>query len=77
MTSPGKTPPTVGARIRGWLRGRGGDLIMVLVAVVGVALVVAGIALIYPPAGLIAAGFALLAGLFFDRAKLRKLTWPR
>jgi hypothetical protein len=46
-------------------------------AVAGVALIVGGLALAYPPAGLIAAGVALLLALTFDPSRLRRLTWPR
>jgi hypothetical protein len=64
-------------RIRAWLRARGRLLVTLLVALGGLALVVAGIALIYPPAGLIATGLALFAGLTFDPSAVRRLTWPR
>jgi hypothetical protein len=52
-------------------------LLALILLVVSLALIVGGIALIYPPAGLIAAGLALLAGLTFDPAAARRLTWPR
>jgi len=64
-------------QIRGWLRRRGSLLLTLFVAFAGLALVVVGIALIYPPAGLIACGLALFAGLTFDPAAARRLTWPR
>ena len=64
-------------QLRAWLRPRRGLLLTLFVAITGLALVVLGIALIYPPAGLIACGLALIAGLTFDPAAARRLTWPR
>jgi hypothetical protein len=59
------------------LRRRGPALFTLLIALAGLALIVVGIALIFLPAGLIATGLALFAGLTFDPAGVRKLTWPR
>lgn len=46
-------------------------------AFVALALIVVGIALIYPPAGMVAAGVALLALLTFNPNKVGRVTWPR
>lgn len=52
-------------------------LAFVALALAGLGLIVVGIALVYPPAGLIALGLALFAGLTFDPAAARRVTWPR
>jgi hypothetical protein len=52
-------------------------LLALAIALVGLLCVVAGVALIYPPAGLVVAGLAILASLTFDPAAARRLTWPR
>jgi hypothetical protein len=41
------------------------------------ALIVIGIGLVFVPAGMVAAGLALLAMLTFDPAKVGRVTWPR
>lgn len=64
-------------RFHTWLKRRGGIALTLAVALAGLVLIVAGIALIYLPAGLIAAGLALIAGLTFDPSRARRLTWPR
>jgi hypothetical protein len=64
-------------RLRGWLRRHAARALTLVVAMAGLSLIVAGIALIYLPAGFIATGLALFAGLMFDPAAVRKLTWPR
>jgi len=64
-------------RLRAWLRRRGGLLLTLLVVLAGLVLIVVGIAMVYLPAGLIACGLALFAGLTFDPAAVRRLTWPR
>lgn len=43
----------------------------------GVVLVVAGLGLAYPPAGVVAAGVALLALTTFDPDAAGRLSWPR
>jgi hypothetical protein len=48
-----------------------------LIAIVGLGLIVAGVADVFPPAGKISAGIALLLLVTFDPAQVRKLTWPR
>jgi hypothetical protein len=69
--------PTRLRRLRGWLGTRGRTLFALLVAAIALTLIVVGIAQIFLPAGLIATGVSLFAGLFFDPAAVRKLTWPR
>lgn len=46
-------------------------------AVAGVLLVVLGIFLFYAPAGIVAAGLALLGAVTFDPESARRLRWPR
>jgi hypothetical protein len=48
-----------------------------LVPVTGLGLVVIGIFLVYPPAGVIAAGLAILGASTFDPARAARITWPR
>lgn len=52
-------------------------VLTVAVTLAALGCIVAGIALIYPPAGLIATGVALIAALTFDPSAARKVTWPR
>ena len=52
-------------------------LVSLSVALAALACIVVGIWAIYPPAGLIATGLALFAGLTFDPSSARKVTWPR
>ena len=52
-------------------------VLIVGVAIAGLALAIAGVALIYPPAALILSGVALLAFLTFDPSAAGRLTWPR
>lgn len=59
------------------LRRHGPRVAIWALAVVALACIVGGIALIFPPAGMIATGVALLAALTFDPTAVRKLTWPR
>jgi hypothetical protein len=77
----------VGARLRRlWAAGRPvrralavslRRSLLLLMVLAGVVLVVAGIALIYPPAGVIAAGLALFGILTFNPSAARRLIWPR
>lgn len=46
-------------------------------AALGGCLVVLGIALWYLPAGVAAAGAAVLAAVTFDPARVGRITWPR
>lgn len=47
------------------------------IAVFGLACIVGGVALVYPPAGLVALGVVLLGAITFDPTAVRRLTWPR
>lgn len=60
-----------------WLRRRARALVTMALAIIAVALVVFGLSLIYPPAGFIAAGLAVLAILTFNPTAAGRLTWPR
>lgn len=52
-------------------------LLTVALIVVALGCIVGGLALIYPPAGLIATGVAILLAVTFDPASVRRVTWPR
>lgn len=52
-------------------------LVALALAILAMVLIVGGIFLIYPPAGMVAAGLALLGLLTFDPSHARRLTWPR
>jgi hypothetical protein len=43
----------------------------------GAAMIVVGLALIFPPAGLVAAGALVVAVVTFDPERASRLTWPR
>lgn len=52
-------------------------LLVLALLLAGVGSIVAGLALWHPSAGLVALGVAILAGLTFDPAEIRRLRWPR
>jgi hypothetical protein len=51
--------------------------LLMLTILAAIVLVVTGIALIYPPAGVIAAGLVLFGFITFDPSAARRLIWPR
>jgi hypothetical protein len=52
-------------------------LVAIAAITAGIGLVVLGALLWFPPAGLVAAGLALLGSVTFDPSKAGSLRWPR